>query len=30
MYVILNNINEYKKHSNSLLKTILKDIITPC
>jgi glycosyltransferase involved in cell wall biosynthesis len=29
-YVIFNNINWYKKHSNSLLKTVIKDIITPC
>lgn len=29
-YVILNNINSYKKHSNSLLKTLIKDIIRPC
>ncbi|WP_299291063.1 glycosyltransferase family 2 protein [uncultured Mucilaginibacter sp.] len=26
-YIILNNISAYKKHSNSLLKSIIKDII---
>ena len=29
-FIILNNISAYKKHSNSTLKSIIKDIVSPC